>query len=102
MDYHQDILAQCFLAQGLDPEAVRKAVEVAFPVMIAAGITTAKLVEAVDRDAHIYKLRGQRTVSMEPMTVTVIATRVGLCRSKVFDAIRRHQRRNRDVLRLIA
>ena len=102
MDYHQDILAQCFLAQGLDPEAVRKAVEVVFPVMIAAGITTAKLVEAVDRDAHIYKLRGQRTVSMEPMTATVIATRVGLCRSNVFDALRRHQRRNRDVLRLIA
>lgn len=101
MDYHQDILAQCFLAQGLDPEAVRKAVEVAFPVMIAAGITTAKAIEAVDRDAHIYKLRGMRTVAMEPMTAVVIASRVGLCRQEIFKALNRHLRRRRAVIRVI-
>ena len=94
MDYHQDLLARCFLAQGLDPERVQKAVEAAFPVMIAAGITTAKAIEAVDRDAHIYKLRGMR------LTSVVISERIGLCRSKVFDAVRRHKRARLAVLRL--
>ena len=94
MDYHQDLLARCFLAQGLDPERVRKAVEAAFPVLIAAGITTAKVIEAVDRDAHIYKLRGMR------LTSVVISERIGLCRSKVFDAVRRHKRARLAVLRL--
>lgn len=94
MDYHQDLLARCFLAQGLDPERVQKAVEAAFPVLIAAGITTAKVIEAVDRDAHIYKLRGAR------LTAVVISERIGLCRSKVFDAVRRHKRARLAVLRL--
>ena len=101
MDYHQDLLARCFLAQGLDPERVRKAVEAAFPVMIAAGITTAKVIEAVDRDAHIYKLRVMRTVALEPMTAVVIASRVGLCRQEIFKALNRHLRRHRAVLRLM-
>ena len=94
MDYHQDLLAQCFLAQGLDPERVRKAVEVAFPVLIAAGITTSKAIEAVDRDAHIYKLRGMR------LTSVVISERMGLCRASIFSAIARHAKARRAVLRL--
>ena len=101
MDYSQDLLARCFMAQGLDPERVQKAVEAAFPVMIAAGITTAKAIEVVDRDAHIYKLRGMRTVSMEPMTAVVIASRVGLCRQEVFKALNRHLRRRRAVIRIL-
>lgn len=96
MDYHQDLLARCFLAQGLDPERVQKAVEAAFPVMIAAGITTAKVIEAVDRDAHIYKLRGMR------LTSVVIGERLGLCRATVFSAIHRHAKARRAVLRLSA
>ena len=94
MDYHQDLLARCFLAQGLDPERVQKAVEAAFPVMIAAGITTAKVIEVVDRNAHIYKLRGDK------LTAVVISVRVGLCRSKVCEAVRRHKRARLAVLRL--
>ena len=68
-------------------DRARKAADIVLSASIAAGITTSKAIESVNRDAHIYTLRGMRTVAMEPMTAVVIASRVGLCRQEVFKAL---------------
>lgn len=61
---------------------------------VAAGLVPLRALEAWERDAHIYHLRGQR------LTVEVIGTRVNLSRSNVFEAIRRHQKARRAAARV--
>lgn len=70
-------------------------------VLMAAGLVNVRSLDAVERDAQVYRLRGQR-VNGEPMTAVLIGQRLTLARSKVFEALRRHQARRRAVLRLIA
>lgn len=101
MGYALDLLSEVFQAQGMDPAQAKKVAGIALAVEVAAGLTSHRAIEAVDRDAHVYKLRGMRTVGMEPMTVVVISSRVGVCRQEIFKALRRHQTRRLAVLRLM-
>ena len=101
MEYSLDLLSEILIAHGMPEDRARKAADIVLSASIAAGITTSKAIESVNRDAHIYKLRGMRTVSMEPMTAVVIASRVGLCRQEVFKALNRHLRRRRAVIRVL-
>ena len=96
MDYSLDLLSEILVAQGMPKDRARKAAEVVLSAEIAAGITTAKVIESVNRDAHIYKLRGMR------LTSVVIGERMGLCRATIFSAIHRHAKARRSVLRLSA
>ena len=92
--YLQQLLADVFRAQGMpDPE---KAAKLAERTLLRAVGEVQPILERFERDAHIYNLRGQR------LTATVIGQRVGLCRSKVFQAIRRHIDRRRAALREVS
>ena len=96
MDYSLDLLSEILIAQGVPQDQARKAADIVLRASIAAGITTSKAIESVNRDAHIYKLRGMR------LTSVVIGERLGLCRATVFSAIHRHAKARRAVLRLSA
>ena len=96
MEYSLDLLSEILIAHGMPEDRARKAADIVLSASIAAGITTAKVIESVNRDAHIYKLRGMR------LTSVVIGERLGLCRATVFSAIHRHAKARRAVLRLSA
>ena len=96
MDYSLDLLSEILVAHGVPEDRARKAADIVLRASIAAGITTSKAIESVNRDAHIYKLRGMR------LTSVVIGERLGLCRATVFSAIHRHAKARRAVLRISA
>ena len=96
MGYALDLLSEVFQAQGMAADKARRTAEIALAVQVAAGLVTSDAIDLVDRDAHVYKLRGMR------ITMVAIGERVHLARANVFLAVRRHHMRRRAVLQLIA
>ena len=92
-------LAQAFAAKaGMDQREATEACAVFIAISEAMGLITAARLEAVERDAKILDLRGT-VVDGKPVTCRVIALRLGMSRVAVHEAIRRHQRARREVLR---
>ena len=96
MSYAAKLVAEILASQGLPEADAPRVAECLLDGMLAAQIIHRAVLDAWDRDAHIYHLRGQR------LTAVVIGQRVGLCRSKVFQAIHRHTDRRRAALRLVS
>lgn len=94
--FAETLLAECFSAQGLDRAKAEKAAACALQVLPAAGLIKHEALEAFERDAHIYKLRGMR------ITAVAISERLGISRAGVFRAIRSHTQRRRAALRMVA
>jgi len=93
--FAQQLISDCLVAQGEDRSKADRVAAFVMEVLPAAGIVKQTDAEAFERDARVYQLRGSR------LTAVVISERVGLCRSKVFEAIRRHAKARRAVLRMI-
>ncbi len=90
----ESFLAQAFAAKaGVDQAEAAEACAVFISLSEAMGLITAARLEAVERDAHVLHLAGQG------IPRATIALRIGLARSKVFEAIRRHQKARREALR---
>ena len=93
--YTHELLADILLAQGVPQDQAERIAETILRAQVAAGLVTVRTVEQVDRDARAYRLRGER------LTALVIGERLGLVRSKVFEAVRRHHDRRKQVLRVM-
>jgi hypothetical protein len=96
MGYAIQLLANILIQQGEPAERALAVAEAAIFAQVAAGLITVRTIEGVDRDAKVYELRGKG------LTAEVIGVRMVMARSKVFEAIRRHSRRRRAVLRLVS
>jgi hypothetical protein len=92
----QQLISDCLVAQGEDRAKADRTAAFVMQVLPAAGIVRQSDLEAFELDAKIYKLRGSR------LTAMVISERVGRGRTYIFDAIRRHAKARRAVLKLIA
>lgn len=87
-------LAQCFAAKtGVDREAAIQATAVFLEISQAMALITVQRLETAEQDAHILHLAGQGVPR------ATIAIRVGKARSKVFEALKRHQEARRAALR---
>lgn len=96
MSYAHQLLADILTAQGVPADKAARAAEVIMAAQVAAGLVQVRVLEAVERDARAYHLRGER------LTAVIVAQRLSLSRVAVYDAIKRHIQRRRAVLRLIA
>lgn len=96
MSYAQQLLTDCLVAQGLDPEAAGRAVAVVLGAAVAADLIQSGRLETWERDAKIYHLRGQRVTCVD------LAVRFAMNRATIFEAIRRHHGRRRKALRLVS
>lgn len=94
--YAHQLLTDCLVAQGVDPEAAARAVELLLSAAVAADLIQVTRLDNWERDARIYHLRGQRVTCVD------IAARFTMNRATVFEAIRRHQSRRRAALRLVS
>lgn len=89
MNHAAELIASCLRAQGLDERQAELAAETALKVGVAAGLMSRLDLEGWEREAAIYKLRGQR------VTVCALAERYGVSVRFVFKAIRRAQERRK-------
>lgn len=96
MSYAEKLLTDILTAQGVDPVTAARAAKTILVAEVAAGIATATALEVVDRDAHVYGLRGKG------LSCTVIGERISIRRERVVEAIRRHAGRRRATLRVMA
>ena len=94
--YVQTVIEARYTRLGISPEIARSEAGKEIAMLIAMGLISAKTVEAVDRDAQVHDLRGKG------LTCTVIGVRMSISRTCIFEAIRRHVRRRRAVLRMTA
>jgi hypothetical protein len=90
----QQFLEEQLRRAGLPPEVAACEAGKQLAALVAAGLVPVRVLEAWERDAHIYHLRGQR------LTVATISVRLSLHRATVFEAIRRHQKARRAALRV--
>lgn len=87
------LLADHYATAGMDRDEALRLAEATIGTLVAAEALQAGHVEAWERDARIYELRGQG------LAASVIGLRVSLSRARVFDAVRRHGKRRRAALR---
>lgn len=80
-------------ATGCDRDHALEDAKALFAVMRAMGLITPAALALWERDARILTFRGQG------LSCTLIAFRLGMARSKVFEAIGRHQGARRAALR---
>lgn len=84
-----ELITSCLIAQGLDEDSATLAANTAIKVQIAAGMISPLSLAVWEREATIYKLRGQR------ITVCALAERYGVSLQTIFTAIRRAKERRK-------
>lgn len=91
-----EFLTKCLEARtGLDRERAIAATAAFLDLSLAMQLLPLSRLEAMERDAHILYLAG------EGLPRVTIALRLGMARSMVFEALRRHQRARREALRRV-
>lgn len=86
----ESFMAQVYAAKtGKDQAEAAEACAVFLSISQAMIPILARALEATERDAHILDLRGKKTDG-KAITWKVISLRVGLSRTAVHDAIKRH------------
>lgn len=89
----QAFLANCMMAKGMDREEAIRATAWFIEVSLALRLIPTQVLERNERNEYILKLAGQ------DVSRTTIALRVGLVRSKVFEALKQQQQARRAALR---
>lgn len=82
-----ELLSECADLDGTKADRV-------IQVLIRVGVISQKSVEMFERDARIYKLRRG---GLRPCDLMV---RFGMSRTRLFEAIKRHEKRSREALRM--
>lgn len=97
MSYVQREIEARYIKLGVSPEVARCEAGKEIAMLVAMGLISPKALEAVDRDAKAYVLRGQG------LTAVMIAIRLSMSRpERAFEAVRRHHDRLRRKVRLVA
>ncbi len=94
MSHLRKLLADSYVAHGVDRERADELAGQAVHVLLAVDVLQAARLEAWERDAQIYHLRGQR------VTVVALEERFSVSRAWVYGAVRRHAQRRRAALRI--
>lgn len=94
--FAQQLLTDILQAQGADEPTARRFAQAVLVAEVAAELLSVAKLDAWERDARIYHLRGQRVKCVD------LASRFTMNRATVFAAIRRHQARRRAALRTVA
>ena len=87
------LLAEKYVAIGVERETASKMAEQTVIALVAADVIPQARAEAFERDAQIYYLKGQKIATSE------IKSSCAVSRRTVFDAVRRHGKRRRAILR---
>lgn len=93
--FANQLLTDCLIAQGMDPQRAAKTVSVVLETAVAAEIVERKTLDLWERDAMIYHRRG---IGARPSD---LETGFQMSRCSIFLIIRRHAKRRRAALRQI-